>query len=237
MLEVEDLRAGYGEAVIVDGVSLKVPTGAIVALLGGNGTGKSTTLRAVSGLLAPFSGDVRLFGESLPGLRAPGVVRKGLCLVPQGKEAFADMTVRENLLMGAYMHRTSRGVVSARLDSVVARFPRLAELARRRAGHLSGGERQLLAVGRALMAEPRALLLDEPSAALSPKVVSEIAAAIRELKASGMTILLVEQNVNLALRLAERLYVLKDGRIALEREITAGEAGDDLKSYYFGVEE
>lgn len=237
MLEVDELRAGYGKAVIVDGVSLKVPTGAIVALLGGNGTGKSTTLRAISGLLAPMSGDVRLFGESVAGLGAPGVVGRGLCLVPQGKEAFADMSVRENLMMGAYMHRRSKGAVAARLDTVVARFPRLAELSQRRAGHLSGGERQLLALGRAMMSEPRALLLDEPSAALSPKVVGEIAEAVQELKAAGMTILLVEQNVNLALKLAERLYVLKDGRIALEREIVAGEAGDDLKSYYFGVEE
>lgn len=237
MLEVRNLRSGYGKAIIVDDVSLAVPTGAIVALLGGNGTGKSTTLRSISGLLRPMHGDILLHGESLVGLNAPGVVSKGLCLVPQGKESFADMTVQENLLMGAYMHRRDRAQVTRRLDKVLSRFPRLAELAKRRAGHLSGGERQLLALGRALMSEPKALLLDEPSAALSPKVVKEIGTAICELKEMGLTVLLVEQNVNFALQLAERLYVLKDGRIALERAVEAGEAGDDLKSYYFGVEE
>lgn len=237
MLEIRDLRAGYGKALIVDGVSLTVPTGAIVALLGGNGTGKSTTLKAISGLIDPMSGDVLLNGESLVGLGAPGVVRKGLCLVPQGKEAFADMTVRENLLMGAYMHRGSKGEVAARIDEVIGRFPRLGELASRRAGHLSGGERQLMALGRALMAKPRALLLDEPSAALSPRVVGEIGEAVETLKEAGMTVLLVEQNVNFALKLAERLYVLRDGRIALERAVVGGDAGADLKSYYFGVEE
>lgn len=237
MLEVRELRAGYGKALIVDGVSLTVPTGSIVALLGGNGTGKSTTLKAISGLIDPMSGDVLLNGESLTGLGAPGVVKKGLCLVPQGKEAFADMTVRENLLMGAYMHRASKSEVNARLDETIGRFPRLGELASRRAGHLSGGERQLMALGRALMAKPRALLLDEPSAALSPRVVGEIGEAVQTLKAAGMTVLLVEQNVNFALKLAERLYVLRDGRIALEREVVGGDAGGDLKSYYFGVEE
>ena len=237
MLEVRELRAGYGKAVIVDGVSLTVPTGSIVALLGGNGTGKSTTLRAISGLIDPMSGDVLLNGESLVGLGAAGAVKKGLSLVPQGKEAFADMTVRENLLMGAYMHRASKSEVNARLDETIARFPRLGELASRRAGHLSGGERQLMALGRALMAKPRALLLDEPSAALSPRVVGEIGEAVQSLKAAGMTVLLVEQNVNFALKLAERLYVLRDGRIALEREVVGSDAGADLKSYYFGVEE
>ncbi|MCO5093151.1 ABC transporter ATP-binding protein [Bosea sp. (in: a-proteobacteria)] len=237
MLEIRDLKAGYGKAVIVDGVSLTVPTGAIVALLGGNGTGKSTTLKAICGLIDPMDGDVLLNGESLVRLGAPGVVKRGLCLVPQGKEAFAEMTVRENLLMGAYMHRANRGEVASRLEEVVTRFPRLAELATRRAGHLSGGERQLMALGRALMAKPRALLLDEPSAALSPRVVGEIGEAVMSLKEAGMTVLLVEQNVNFALKLAERLYVLRDGRIALERAVVGGDAGTDLKSYYFGVEE
>ncbi|UXT85225.1 ABC transporter ATP-binding protein [Agrobacterium tumefaciens] len=237
MLEVEKLRAGYGKAVIVQDVSLTVPSGSIVALLGGNGTGKSTTLKSISGLLNPTGGDVRLFGESILGLGAPGVVGKGLSLVPQGKEAFADMTVHENLLMGAYLQRSSRQRIAQRLDAVVRRFPRLGELSKRRAGHLSGGERQLLALGRALMSEPKALLLDEPSAALSPRVVGEIADAIAELKDAGLTVLLVEQNVNLALKLAEKLYVLKDGLIALERPVSNGDAGADLKSYYFGVNE
>lgn len=235
MLEVCDLRAGYGKAVIVDGVSLSVPAGSIVALLGGNGTGKSTTLRAICGLLAPLSGEIVLSGTPLQGLSAPEVVGHGLCLVPQGKEVFAEMTVRENLMMGGYLLRGSRGAVARGLDEVMARFPRLAELASRRAGLLSGGERQLLAVGRALMSKPRALLLDEPSAALSPKVVATVAETILELKADGLAILLVEQNVNLALRVAERLYVLREGRIALDRAVVGGEAGEDLTAYYFGV--
>jgi branched-chain amino acid transport system ATP-binding protein len=237
MLEVRDLKAGYGKTLIVNGVSFSVPTGAIVALLGGNGTGKSTTLRAISGLVKPMGGDVLLFSQSVAGLGTPGIVARGLSLVPQGKEAFADMSVQENLIMGAYLRRASRGEVAESLDSVMSRFPRLRDLAGRRAGLLSGGERQLLALGRALMGKPKALLLDEPSAALSPKVVGDIAEAIAQLKADGMTVLLVEQNVNLALKLAERLYVLRDGRIALERPITNGDAGDDLKSYYFGVDE
>lgn len=235
MLEVENVRAGYGKAIIVDGVSLTVPTGAVVALLGGNGTGKSTTLRAIFGLVRPSGGDVRLNGESLVGLKPPAIVAKGLSLVPQGKEAFADMTVKENLLLGAYLLRRDRTAVAGALAAVMERFPRLGELAGRRAGHLSGGERQLLALGRALMSRPKAMLLDEPSAALSPRAVAQIADEVGKLRADGTTILLVEQNVKLALKLAERLYVLKDGRIALERAVAIGDTGADLQSYYFGV--
>lgn len=237
MLEVDNVQAGYGKALIVDGVSINVPTGSIVALLGGNGTGKSTTLRVIFGLVNPVGGDVRLNGESLVGLKPPSIVAKGLTLVPQGKEAFADMTVKENLLLGAYLLRRDRSAVAAALAAVMDRFPRLGELAGRRAGHLSGGERQLLALGRALMSRPKAMLLDEPSAALSPRVVAQIADEVRKLRADGMTVLLVEQNVNLALKLAERLYLIKDGRIALERAVVPGDTGADLQSYYFGVKE
>ncbi len=234
MLEVDNVQAGYGKALIVDGVSINVPTGSIVALLGGNGTGKSTTLRAIFGLVKPVGGDVRLNGESLVGLKPPSIVAKGLALVPQGKEAFADMTVKENLLLGAYLLRRDRSAVAAALAAVMDRFPRLGELAGRRAGHLSGGERQLLALGRALMSRPKLLLLDEPSMGLAPNLVTEIFNIVKELNQDGCTILLVEQNAVRALEVAHRAYCLETGHVVLTGSGKELLADPKVKEAYLG---
>jgi branched-chain amino acid transport system ATP-binding protein len=234
MLRVDNLVAGYGRVRIVDGVSFAVPENRIVALLGGNGTGKSTTLKAVAGLLAPSGGEIHFAGERIDGVPAHRLATSGLVLVPQGKEVLAEMSVRENLLVGAYPHRRERRRVAEELDRVLAMMPRLAERIRSPAGALSGGERQLLGIGRALMARPRMLLMDEPSAALAPRVVAEITEVIRGLARSGITILLVEQNVGMALALAERLYVLRAGRIVHEATTGSVTSYESLRGFYLG---
>jgi branched-chain amino acid transport system ATP-binding protein len=234
MLQVRDLAAGYGRIRIVEGVTLAVPEGRIVALLGGNGTGKSTTLKALAGLLVPFAGEIRFAGERIDRVPAHRLAARGLVLVPQGKEVLAEMSVRENLLIGAYPHRRERRRIAEELERVLATMPRLAERIRLPAGALSGGERQLLGIGRALMARPRMMLMDEPSAALAPRAVTEIAEVIRGLAARGIAILLVEQNVAMALALAERLYILRAGRIVHEAAAGAVASYDELKRFYLG---
>lgn len=234
MLTVDRLFAGYGKSQILNGVSLEVPAGRLVALLGGNGTGKSTTLKAIVGLVKPSAGEIRFDGRRIDSLRPDRMIGLGLCLVPQGKEVFAAMSVDENLIMGAFHRRRDRVGIADDLERCYAQFPRLGERRRAPAGTLSGGERQMLSIGRALMARPKLLLLDEPSAALAPKAIAEIADAIRRLKTAGMTILLVEQNVSLALDLAEHLYIVRDGRIALERPVSGDLDFDELRSFYLG---
>ena len=222
-LTIEGLRAGYGAVEALHGVDLRVEPGEIVALLGANGAGKTTTLRAISGLLRPTAGSIRLGGEPLAGVPAHEVVARGLVQVPEGRRLFATLTVRENLELGAFTRRDPAGVEASR--SFVRRlFPVLRERERQLAGTLSGGEQQMLAVGRALMAAPKVLLLDEPSLGLSPILVRTILAALREVNAAGVSVLLVEQNVRAALRLAHRACVLVTGRVALE-----GPAGELLE--------
>ena len=213
-LTVEGLRAGYGAVEALHGISLRVEPGEIVALLGANGAGKSTTLRALSGLVRPTAGEIRLDGDSLAGVPAHAIVAKGLVQVPEGRRLFPTLTVRENLDMGAFTRRDD-GVEESR-RFVHRLFPVLRDRERQLAGTLSGGEQQMLAIGRALMAAPRILLLDEPSLGLSPILVRSILATLREINAAGVTVLLVEQNARAALRLAHRAYVLVTGTVALE---------------------
>jgi branched-chain amino acid transport system ATP-binding protein len=213
MLEVTDLNVWYGVTEVLRRVSLTVSEKSIVALLGGNGSGKTTVLNALSGMVAPRAGSIRLFGQEIAGLRSDQVVRAGLVQVPQGREVFPSMTVRENLEMGAATR--ANGVdISRDIDEVFALFPRLSERRSRPAGSLSGGEQQQVAIGRALMARPRMLLMDEPSVGLSPIVVQSMIDTIKTLNHErGLTILIVEQNVGVAAAVAETAYVLKDGEI------------------------
>jgi branched-chain amino acid transport system ATP-binding protein len=233
MLELDRVEAGYGTVQILNGVSLKVEAGQIAALLGGNGTGKSTLLKTVSGLLKPWRGAIRFDGERIDGQRPDRIVRRGLVQVTQGKEAYPGMTVEENLRLGAYLIG-SQTRVRRSFDLVYDFFPRLAERRRQLAATLSGGELQMLCIGRGLMSQPRMMLLDEPSAALAPQVVLDIFRTIARICKDGMTLLLVEQNVRMALLLAEYAYVLRDGAVALEGKAEALIDDDALRHSYLG---
>jgi branched-chain amino acid transport system ATP-binding protein len=210
-LVVEGLRAGYGRIEVVRGVSLEVRRGEIVALIGANGAGKSTLLRTLAGVLPAWGGTITYEGERIEGLPAPQRVRRGLMLVPEGRGILQRMTVRENLLMGAWARSPAPG--DAEVAEVLRRFPALTGRAEQRAGTLSGGEQQMLAIGRALMARPRLLMLDEPSLGLGPLIVRDVMGILAGLRAQGITILLVEQNARQALRLADRGYVLATGLV------------------------
>ncbi|HEY0297541.1 MAG TPA: ABC transporter ATP-binding protein [Bordetella sp.] len=234
MLRLNNIVAGYGRTRILHGVSLEVPKGSLVALLGGNGTGKSTTLKSIVGIVTPQEGDIVFDGQLIKDVPVEQRSALGLSLVPQGKEVFGAMSVEENLLMGAYHRRRDRVGVAEDLEGIYLRFRRLRERRNVAAGMLSGGERQMLAIGRSLMSRPRMLLLDEPSAALAPKVVEEIADAILALRELGLTLLLVEQNVGMALDIADYIYVIRGGRIAYEREVGEGVAMDELREFYLG---
>jgi branched-chain amino acid transport system ATP-binding protein len=224
MLHVQHLRVSYGATEVLRDVSFGVEQGEIVALLGGNGSGKTTTLNALSGLVALEGGTIALDGARVDGLSPDRLVGLGMVQVPQGREVWSGMTVRDNLDLGA-VQRRDRGGIAADLAEVFALFPVLRERQRGRAGALSGGEQQMLAIGRALMARPRVLLLDEPSAGLAPVVVTQLVAAIRSLHARGLSILLVEQNVGVAAALARRAHVLLNGEIAV-----SGPAADLLRN-------
>jgi branched-chain amino acid transport system ATP-binding protein len=220
MLEVRDLRVRYGAIEAVRGIDLTVRQGELVALVGSNGAGKSTLLKALAGILRPVSGSIVFDGEELAKAPAHRVVRRGIVLVPEGRRLFADQTVLDNLLLGAYCRRNAYGQARPhdRVEEHFDRFPVLRERRDRPAGTLSGGQQQMLAISRALMAQPRLLLLDEPSLGLAPLLVRQIFNTIDELRRRGMTILLVEQMARLALRLADRAYVLVQGRITLQGE-------------------
>ncbi len=214
ILELDNIHTYYGQIHALKGVSLQVEQGEVVTLIGGNGAGKSTTLNTISGLLRPRQGSIRLFGEDLADYRAHEIVAKGVVQVPEGRRVFGRLTVRENLEMGAFT-RAARTDLGAALDQVYTLFPRLRERERQLAGTLSGGEQQMLATGRALMAQPKVLLMDEPSMGLAPVLVDSIFDTIRHLHAQGTTILLVEQNARMALQVADRGYVIQTGEVIL----------------------
>jgi branched-chain amino acid transport system ATP-binding protein len=233
VLAVEGLRVSYGPTEVLRGVSLGVPEGGIVALLGGNGSGKSTTLNTVSGFLKPQGGTITFAGRRIEGQPTDRIVKAGVVQVPQGREVFAGLTVHENLELGAVIRRDAAGV-RADLEQVYGRFPRLRERRNQRAGTLSGGEQQMLAIARALMARPRLMLMDEPSGGLSPVMVHEISRIIGELHRDGMTILLVEQNVGVALSLASVAHILRDGVIAVTGQASDLVDNPDVVKSYLG---
>ena len=234
MLEVRNLDAGYGRVRVLCGVSLNVPAGKIVALLGANGAGKTTLMRAIAGLAAIHGGSITLGGETVTGRAPEALVREGLVLVPQGRLLFGDMTVRENLEIGAHTV-PGRDTWRAQLSRVEALFPILRERAGQISALLSGGEQQMLALARALMSSPRFLLLDEPSLGLSPKAFGTIIDAIRSINAQGTPVLIAEQNVRRILRLADYVYVLETGRIELEGEGPQLMADDRIRASYLGM--
>ena len=213
-LDVEGLQVAYGRTPVLHGITLRVGTGQVVCLIGANGAGKTTTMRAISGLVRPQAGRIRFGEDDITGRAAHRIAAVGLRQVPEGRQCFAELTVAENLLLGAYLV-PGRTEIARRQDAVLARFPRLRERLGQAAGSMSGGEQQMLAIGRALMGRPRLLLLDEPSMGLAPLFVEEIFAIIAALKADGTTILLVEQNASAALEVSDHAYVLETGRIVL----------------------
>ena len=230
-LEIAGLEAGYGGARVVQGISFAVPEGRIVTLLGPNGAGKSTTLRSIAGLVRPSGGTVTLDGERLDGLAADAVVRRGLALVPERRELFPSLSVAENLALGAYV-RSDRAAIANDLEMVFTLFPRLKERRPQPARTLSGGEQQMLAIGRGLMSRPRYLLLDEPSLGLAPLLIAEIFRKLVDIRANGTAILLVEQNAAAALDVADHGYVLETGVIRLEGSAAALAADDAVRETY-----
>ena len=233
MLEIKDIHVYYGAIHAIKGVSLTVRQGEIVTLIGSNGAGKSTTLRTISGLLKPKEGDILFEGESIAGRPAQQIVKAGISQVPEGRRIFANMTVLENLELGAYSRDDADGI-AADMDMVFERFPRLLERKEQAAGTLSGGEQQMLAMGRALMSRPRLLLLDEPSMGLAPLLIREIFNIIVDINKTGTTVLLVEQNANMALSIAHRAYVLETGRIALSGSAKELAASEEVRKAYLG---
>ena len=233
MLTVEDINVYYGAIHAIKGISLDVPDGEIVALIGSNGAGKSTTLRTISGLMKPKTGKILYEGHDIARVPAHKIVGMGLCQVPEGRHVFANMTVLENLELGAYLRKDKDGIAKD-MDDVFKKFPRLLERKDQLSGTLSGGEQQMLAMGRALMSRPKLLLLDEPSMGLAPLLVKEIFNIIKEINESGTTVLLVEQNANMALSIADKAYVLETGRITLSgtaKELASSEA---VRKAYLG---
>ncbi len=232
LLEIEGLVAGYGAITAVKGISLHLDEGEIVTLIGSNGAGKTTTLRAISGLIRPRQGEIRFAGRSLVGMKPHEIVALGVAHVPEGRGIFGTLTVKENLLLGAHRRRDSG--IAEDLERVFALFPRLRERVGQVAGTLSGGEQQMLAIGRALMARPRVLLLDEPSMGLAPFLVDAIFQTIAEIRAAGTPILLVEQNAAAALEIADRGYVLESGTIVLSGSGAELARNDNVRRAYLG---
>jgi len=234
MLELRDLTVNYGAIRALHGVTLDVPVGSIVTLIGSNGAGKSTTLRAASGLVKPQSGSIRYDGERIDGLAPHRIVGRGLAHVPEGRMVFANLTVLENLMMGAYLQRDA-AVIARELEFVFHTFPRLKERDRQVAGTLSGGEQQMLAIGRALMGRPKFLMMDEPSLGIAPLLVKAIFEKIVQINRDhGITILLVEQNANLALEISQFGYVFETGRIILQDACAALRQDPKVRSAYLG---
>ena len=233
MLKVDNIDVYYGAIHAIKGISIEVPKGEIVTLVGSNGAGKSTTLRTISGLMKPKNGTILFEDKNIVGVPAHKIVGMGLCQVPEGRHVFANMSVMENLELGAYLRNDKDGIARD-LEDVFKKFPRLLERKDQISGTLSGGEQQMLAMGRALMSRPRLLLLDEPSMGLAPLLVKEIFNIIKEINESGTTVLLVEQNANMALSIADKAYVLETGRIALAgtaQELASSEA---VRQAYLG---
>ena len=234
MLEVADLEVRYGAVRAVRGVSLAVGRGELVALLGANGAGKSSTLMCIAGALRAAQGSIRLDGEDVTAATPESMVRRGVATVPETRDVFADLTVAENLRLGGYILRRRPDAVAEERNRMFAMFPRLAERAGQAAGTLSGGEQQMLVIARAMMSRPAILLLDEPSLGLAPTIVDQIFGMIEELKRSGLTILLVEQNAAKALAVADRAYVMRLGRIAAEGTAAEISAATNLHALYLG---
>ena len=233
MLEVNDINVYYGAIHAIKGISLTVDEGEIVTLIGANGAGKSTTLRTISGLLKPKTGTINFLGKNIAGMPAHKIVREGISQVPEGRRIFAEMSVLENLELGAFT-RNDSDEIKKDMEMVFRRFPRLKERISQQAGTLSGGEQQMLAMGRALMSRPKLLLLDEPSMGLAPLLIREIFSIIVDINKTGTTVLLVEQNANMALSIANRAYVLETGRITLSGDAKELAASEDVRKAYLG---
>lgn len=233
MLTINDINVFYGAIHAIKGVSLEVNEGEIVTLIGANGAGKSTILRTISGLLKPKTGSIQFEGQDIAGMPAHEIVKTGISQVPEGRRIFAEMSVLENLELGAFTRKDKDGI-KADMELVFDRFPRLKERIGQLAGTLSGGEQQMLAMGRALMSRPRLLLLDEPSMGLAPLLIKEIFAIIQDINKTGTTVLLVEQNANMALSIAHRAYVLETGRITLSGDAKELAASDEVRKAYLG---
>ena len=233
MLKIENINVYYGAIHALKGISVDVKEGEIVTLIGANGAGKSTILRTISGLLRTKTGSIMFEGNSVASMAAEEIVKKGISQVPEGRRIFANMTVEENLELGAYI-RSDKAGIRKDINKVFERFPRLGERRTQVAGTLSGGEQQMLAIGRGLMSQPRLLLLDEPSMGLAPLLVKEIFSIIKEINASGTTILLVEQNANMALSIAHQAYVLETGRIILSGTAKELAESEEVRKAYLG---
>ena len=233
ILELRNVDASYGKVRALQGVSMKVSSGEVIALIGANGAGKSTTLRVMSGLVTASAGDILLDGGSIARHRPDMIVRSGIAHCPEERRIWPELTVHENLALGAYICR-DRSEAKRRMEDVLTRFPRLRERSFQLAGTLSGGEQQMLAIGRALMSAPRVLLLDEPSLGLSPLIMQEVLTVIRQLRDQGITIVLVEQNVHNALLVANRAYVFATGRIVAEDSAAGLSKNPDLLRAYLG---
>jgi len=234
MLVVDNINVYYGAIHALKGVSVEVQEGEIVTLIGANGAGKSTTLRTISGMLKPKTGKIMFQGQDIAGMAAQNIVKLGISHVPEGRRIFANMSVMENLELGAYIRTDTKGIKED-LEKIFKRFPRLSERKTQMAGTLSGGEQQMLAMGRAMMSRPRILLLDEPSMGLAPLLVKEIFSIIKDINASGTTVLLVEQNAHMALSIAHKAYVLETGRISLSGTAQELAASEEVRKAYLGA--
>lgn len=234
LLEIDDIHVHYQKVAALKGITISVPEGGIVTIIGANGAGKTTTLRTISGLERASSGEIRFDGERIDHLAPEEIVRRGIAHVPEGRRVFPDLTVEENLRTGAFL-RSDQGGIESDLQSVFGHFPRLLERRGQWARSMSGGEQQMIAIGRALMSRPRLLLLDEPSMGLSPVLVEEITRIIVEISAQGVPVVLVEQNAELALRLARFAYVLETGTVALEGPAGELHENDHVRRAYLGA--
>ena len=233
MLKIDELKVSYGGIEAVKGITFEVPERKIVTLIGANGAGKSTTLRTIAGLVKPAAGRIHLQGEDITALSPDRIVPKGITLVPEGRRVFPDLTVLENLRIGAYL-RSDKDSIEKDIQWVYELFPRLQERSWQAAGTLSGGEQQMLAVGRALMSRPKLMMLDEPSLGLAPLVVQDIFSIIREINRQGVTVLLIEQNANMALKIADLAYVLETGNITMSGTGAELLANEKIKEAYLG---
>jgi branched-chain amino acid transport system ATP-binding protein len=234
MMRLNDLQVAYGPITVIKGVTMRIERGSITCLIGANGAGKTTILNTISGLVAPLAGEIRFEETLIGGMPPEAIVRLGVVQVPEGRKVFRNLTVYECLLMGGLSRKDKTGVAED-IEEIYRRFPRLAERAKQLAGTLSGGEQQMLAFGRALVARPKLLLLDEPSMGLAPQIVQSVAELIVEIKDRGVTVLLVEQNAEMALRLADQAYVLETGRISLSGPARDLIANDDVRKAFLGV--